>query len=153
VPICTALYHEQLTCKALRYGTCERGSTQFYLPPTRLSTIGMNHACLYSQPHSVTGLWPVLIFRPLRAEAWLSWTEWLVTNRGGLPARRRSPIPVLTAPGGLSPWLARLCGIRCRTTREIRQSAETLSASTLRRFCSQCTDTYTALEVLRQSSL
>jgi len=32
-------------------------------------------------------------------------------------------------PGGLSPWLARWCGMRCRTTSETRQSAETLSAS------------------------
>ena len=32
-------------------------------------------------------------------------------------------------PGGLSPWLARWCGTRCRTTWETRQSAETLSAS------------------------
>ena len=34
---------------------------------------------------------------PLRVEGWEP--EWLVTNRGGLPARRRSPIPVLTGPG------------------------------------------------------
>jgi len=33
-------------------------------------------------------------------------------------------------PGGLSLWLARWCGTRCRTTSETRQSAETLSAST-----------------------
>jgi len=26
----------------------------------------------------------------------LSWPGWLVTHRGGIPARRRSPIPVLT---------------------------------------------------------
>ena len=32
-------------------------------------------------------------------------------------------------PGGLSLWLARWCGIRCQTTWETRQSAETLSAS------------------------
>jgi len=35
-------------------------------------------------------------------------------------------------PGGLSMWLARWCGIRCRTTWETRQSVETLSASTVR---------------------
>ena len=29
----------------------------------------------------------------------LSWSDRLVTNQGGLPARRRSPIPVLTGPG------------------------------------------------------
>ena len=32
-------------------------------------------------------------------------------------------------PGGLSPWLARWCGTRWRTTWETRQSAETLSTS------------------------
>ena len=34
----------------------------------------------------------VLIFRLTEGRR-LSWPEWLVTNRGGLPARRRSPIP------------------------------------------------------------
>jgi len=36
------------------------------------------------QPHSVTTLWPVLIFRPAEDRR-LSWPEWLVTNRGGYP--------------------------------------------------------------------
>jgi len=49
------------------------------------------------QPQSVTALWPVLIFHLAEGRK-LSWPEWLVTNRGGLPARRRSPIPVRTAP-------------------------------------------------------
>jgi len=43
MPICAALYHEQLFSKVL---TCV--VTQFYMPPTRLSTSAMNHACLYS---------------------------------------------------------------------------------------------------------
>jgi len=47
VPICVALCHEQLASKALWHGTRQRGITQFYLPPTRLSTSGMNHTCLY----------------------------------------------------------------------------------------------------------
>jgi len=50
------------------------------------------------QPQSVTALWPVLIFRLAEGRR-LRWPEWLVANRGGLPARRRSPIPVLTGPG------------------------------------------------------
>ena len=59
---------------------------QLYLPPTRLSTSGMNHTCLYSpaQPQSVTALWPVLIFRSVEGRR-LSWPQCLVTNRGGLP--------------------------------------------------------------------
>ena len=43
--------------KALKYGTCKRGITQIYLPPTRLSTSGMS-------PQSVNALWPVLISVP-----------------------------------------------------------------------------------------
>jgi len=43
-----ALYRHKLISRALSYGMCERGITQFYLPPTRLSTSGMNHTCIYS---------------------------------------------------------------------------------------------------------
>jgi len=37
-------------------------------------------------------------FRPAAGRR-LSWSAWTVTHRCGLRARRRSPIPVLTAPG------------------------------------------------------
>ena len=37
------------------------------------------------------------IERP-RRDARLSWPSWLLTYRDGIPARRRSPIPVLTGP-------------------------------------------------------
>ena len=37
------------------------------------------------------------IRRP-RRDARLSWLSWLVTARDGVPARRRSPIPVVTGP-------------------------------------------------------
>ena len=47
--------------------------------------------------HVNEGLWRVLIFRPAEGRR-LSWPEWLVTKRGGLPARRWSPIPVQTGP-------------------------------------------------------
>jgi len=36
------------------------------------------------QPKSITALWPVLIFCPTEGRM-LSWSEWLVTNRAGLP--------------------------------------------------------------------
>jgi len=58
--------------------------SQFYLPlpPTRLSTIGMNHTCLITpQSQSVTALCPVLITRPVEGRR-LSWNEWLFTSRG-----------------------------------------------------------------------
>jgi len=38
------------------------------------------------------------IYLPQR-DGRLSWPGWLVTYRDGLPARRRSPIQVLTGPG------------------------------------------------------
>ena len=50
-----------------------------------------------SKPYSVTTLLPVLIFRPPEGGR-LSWPEWLVTCRDGLPVRRRSPIQVITGP-------------------------------------------------------
>ena len=37
------------------------------------------------------------IKRP-RRDARLSWPSWLITARDGIPARRRSPIPVVTVP-------------------------------------------------------
>jgi len=54
----------------------------------------MNHIPAFTQPQSVNSLCPVLIFSPAEGRR-LSWPEWLVTNRGGLPAR----IPVQTGPG------------------------------------------------------
>jgi len=62
---------------------------------------GMNHLSLLASRRpgqTVTTLLPVLIFHPTEGRR-LSWPEWLVTNRGGLPAHRRSPVPVLTGPG------------------------------------------------------
>jgi len=41
------LNHELFVSKALRYGTL-RVITQFYLPPTCLSTSEMSHTCFYS---------------------------------------------------------------------------------------------------------
>ena len=42
------------------------GIAQLYLPPTRLSTRGMNHPAFTPQPLSITALWSVLIAVPLR---------------------------------------------------------------------------------------
>ena len=50
-------------------------------------------SCLYSQPQRITALWPVLISRPTEGRR-LSWPGWLVTYRNGMPAWRRSRIPV-----------------------------------------------------------
>ena len=66
--ICTALNHERFICKALR-----RGTWNYNLPPTRLSTSGMSRIGAFtSQPQSITALWPVLISRPAKGRR-LSW--------------------------------------------------------------------------------
>jgi len=81
VPICIALYNEQLAYKALRYGTCWRGITQFYLPSTCLSTSGMNHTCLYSPAaeHHRT-LAGTHFTAPQRVEGWVDVGGWLHTE-------------------------------------------------------------------------
>ena len=43
---------------------------------SRLSTYGMSHAAFTPEPHSITTLWPVLIFRPAEGRR-LSWPGWL----------------------------------------------------------------------------
>ena len=48
--------------------------SQFYLPPTRLSTTGINSA-FTPQPQSITALWLVLICRPAEGRR-LSWPGW-----------------------------------------------------------------------------
>ena len=62
--------------------------------PTRLSTNGMSHPAFTPQPQSIAVLWPALIPRPAEDRR-LSWPGWLVTYRGGIAVRRRSPISVL----------------------------------------------------------
>jgi len=69
-----------------------RDHTKKVLPATHVFIHKWNEPYLPAftpHPQSVTALWPVLIFRPDEGRR-LSWPEWLVTNRGGLPASRRS---------------------------------------------------------------
>jgi len=62
-----------LISKAIRNGTCQRVITQFYLPPTRLSTNGLNHPAFIpgrrASPHLFR---PVLISRLAEGRR-LSW--------------------------------------------------------------------------------
>ena len=93
----------QHVCSSLKRSGMTRvnGGSQFYLPPTsRLSRSGMNHTCLYSPPaqHHRT-LAGIFISHPAEGRK-LSWPGGLVKYCGGLPARRRSPIPVLVAASG-----------------------------------------------------
>jgi len=68
--------------------------SQFYLPPTRLSTSGSNHTCLYTpQPQSVTALWLALISRPAEGRR-LSWPRclgeilrWFARPKTGHPSQ------------------------------------------------------------------
>jgi len=53
-----------LISKALRLARVNEGS-QFYLPPTRLSTCEMSHPVFTPQPQSITAIWPVLITLPI----------------------------------------------------------------------------------------
>ena len=72
--------------------------SQFYLPPTRLSTSGMNHIPAFTpQPQSITALWLILISRLAEGRR-LSWPAWLGEILRWFIRRRRSPIPVLTGP-------------------------------------------------------
>jgi len=62
------------------YQSIKQGITQFYLPPTRSSTSGLSHTCLYPQPQSITTRWLVLISCPTegRRLSWrLSCLRWL----------------------------------------------------------------------------
>jgi len=58
----------------------------------------MNHACIYSSAAERRLTLTGTHFPPAEGRR-LSWPEWPITNKGGLSARRRSPIPVLTGPG------------------------------------------------------
>ena len=49
------------------------------------------HSRLYPSQSWYSIKWP-------RRDARLSWPSWLVTAQDGIPARRRSPIPVVTGP-------------------------------------------------------
>jgi len=79
----------KLISKALRMARV-KGITQFYLPSTRLSTNGMD-----SKPQSITPLWPVQ-----RLGGWelVCMAGYI---RSGMPARRRSliPVPIVRRPG------------------------------------------------------
>jgi len=53
----------KLISKALRIVRV-KGITEFYLPPTRLSTNEMSHPAFTPHPQRITAVWPVLIFCP-----------------------------------------------------------------------------------------
>jgi len=62
--------------------------SQFYMPPTCSSTSRMSRHAFDPQPHCI-------IFSPIEDRR-LSWSGWLVTCRGSMPAQRWSPISVPT---------------------------------------------------------
>jgi len=69
----------------------EEGSHSFTCLPLVYPQVESTIPAFTPQLQSATALWLVVIFRPTEGRR-LSWPEWLVTNRGGVPARRRSPI-------------------------------------------------------------
>ena len=87
-------YSWKLASKALRmarFNDYER-----YLPATHTFIHEWNEpSCLYSTAAEHRRTLAGTISRPTVGMR-LSWPGWLVTHRDGMPARRRSPIPVLT---------------------------------------------------------
>jgi len=69
-----------ITSEVLRYGTCCQGISQSYLH---------THTFIHNRNE------PYLLHRP-RRDGRLSWPGWLVSQWDSLPARRQSPIPLLT---------------------------------------------------------
>ena len=76
-----------MSCSSLRrsdVAAVNEGSHSFTCQPHVLSTSGMSHSCLYSQPQSFTGLWLVVISFPIPAEgSGLSWPVYRCSGAGG----------------------------------------------------------------------
>jgi len=85
---------------ALRYSGMARvneGITQFYLPPTRICTSGMNHTCLYSpaaEHHRPLADTHFTVSR--RVEGWVNLGGWLYTEMKCRP--RKSNPDMVTHP-------------------------------------------------------
>ena len=69
------------------------------------------------------------------------------------PGRTAPPTRILWPTGFLCAWLVRRSGIPCRTACGIRLLAGTVSDNLWRRFCSQRTDAFSALEVSRRCAI
>jgi len=67
--------------------TCHMGSHSVICHPTEVNAPHLN----------LSQIGRYSIYLP-RRDGRLSWPRWLVTSRDGLPARRQSPIAVLTGP-------------------------------------------------------
>ena len=92
---CVCLCIIKNTDIAVRSLTCHTGTG------THICHIA-SHCCLPPDKADIPAFtpsrsWYSIKWR-LRRDARLSWPSWLVTYRDGIPARRRSPIPVLTGP-------------------------------------------------------
>jgi len=88
VPICIALYNEQLTASPLRRSGMARvndGSHSFAIPAYRPTL----------QPQGITAIWLVLI---LPSHGRLSRPRWLVTYRNKVPSPRESNPDTVTHP-------------------------------------------------------
>jgi len=81
--ICIALYHEQLTSKALRFSGVARvneGSHSFTCHAHVYPQVEWAIPAFTPQPQSITALWMVLISIPLRVEGWVGLSGWLQTG-------------------------------------------------------------------------
>jgi len=76
-----------------------KGITQFYLPPTRLSTNVMSHPAVTPQPQSITSWYSFVI--PLRVGGWVGLGGWLHIEVVCLPDDGHpSPVPIDWQYGG-----------------------------------------------------
>jgi len=96
------------------------GITQFYLPPTRICTSGMNHTCLYSpatEHHRPLADSHFTVSR--RVEGWVNLGGWLYTDT---KCRRwKSNLDMVTHPS--TNWAQRRLTCWSRPTRERLQTA------------------------------
>jgi len=86
-----------------------KGSHSFTCHPRVYPCEWNEPSCLYSQPQSITALWPVLISRPTEGKK-LSWPRCLFTYGGGMPGPKMVTHPSTNRP------IVRRPGIELTTT-------------------------------------
>jgi len=94
--ICTALYRD-LSLKRSGMARVNEGSHSFTCHSHVCPQVEWTIPAFIPQPQSITALWLVLISRPAEGRR-MSWPGWLGEILRWFARRRRSPIPVLTAP-------------------------------------------------------
>ena len=105
------------------------GITQFYVPPTRLSTCGMNHLALLPSRTASSPFGQYSFPVPLRVGGRVG-LGGLIDIPGWYALRRRSPIPVPTAPDAQRPCGCNQRCYRYSTPPLVRTAVCTIFAAT-----------------------